>query len=129
LDHHCDIAQVSNNRLVCRFSWTSACDFQYRPCRGQSPRAYNMFSFAVLRVYKGILFPFFDINWIADIQRVHANGSKDRNEWDFIEVLNKKQICWIYIPRRILVITNTTTEDIRLYLYIYHGINSYILSI
>jgi hypothetical protein len=38
-----------------------------------------------------------------------------------------KQIRWIYIPRRVLVIINTTTEDIRLYLYINHGINSNIL--
>jgi hypothetical protein len=30
-------------------------------------------------------------------------------------------------PRQVLVITNTTTVDIRLYLYIYHGMNSNIL--
>jgi hypothetical protein len=56
-----------------------------------------------------------------------TNGWSDYRFETYVNTEGNKQIRWIYIPRRVLVIINTTTEDIRLYLYINHGINSNIL--
>jgi hypothetical protein len=68
----------------------------------------------VWKIYPGSIF---NLTKLIEVYRKSVYRKSDDN----------KQIRWIYIPRRVLVIINTTTEDIRLYLYINHGINCNIL--